>query len=538
MPIGAWYVGAALRENGHGAEVINCSAINKTPNKTRALFEEKKPDVIGFTIMNANRWGAVEMARIARQVDPNVKIVFGGIGATLLWEHLLIHFREIDVVVLGEGEQTFLDILGHFENGNPDDLGKIPGIAFRDGPNAVRTQDRAHIEVLDALPNPARHFTYQHVALTRGCPENCAFCGSPEFWGRKVRFHSAEYFVDQLALLNQRGVSFFYFSDDNFTIRGALAIEVCREIVRRKLDISWAAISRVNLVNEEIISWMRRAGCVQISYGVESGSDRIRNAMNKNITKEQIKNAFALTGKYGILARAYIIYGARGETEETIRETIELMDEIRPLSAIFYILDIFPGTKLYADLKKRTGLTDDVWSQRIEDIMYFQVDPELSGETVLEFGKMLRSHYHANLPRYAESIKLVDDPEFYAGHSDFCSKLGMTFSHGDYANIDAIPDKERIAELLYEKALSYHPDHRAHLGLGILRQKAGKYRESAEILAQGAEYFPGSEPLYMCLGISHMNLGEYEQAIRCFAKFGNSREAARHIEICRKALAR
>jgi radical SAM superfamily enzyme YgiQ (UPF0313 family) len=115
-------------------------------------------------------------------------------------------------------------------------------------------------------------------------------------------------------------------------------VEICKKIIEKDLKITWFAISRVNFVDEEMLYWMRKAGCVQISYGVESGSEEIRKVLNKNIRTDDIKRAFALTTKYGILSRAYFIYGSPGENYETIQETIDLIHEIKPLSTIFYIL--------------------------------------------------------------------------------------------------------------------------------------------------------------------------------------------------------
>jgi tetratricopeptide (TPR) repeat protein len=306
--------------------------------------------------------------------------------------------------------------------------------------------------------------------------------------------------------------------------------------LEKDLKISWAAISRVNTVNEEMVSWMRKSGCIQISYGVESGSEKIRNQLNKHIKTDQIKKAFALTTSYGILSRAYFIYGSPSETWATIRETSDLINEIKPLSVIFYILDIFPGTSLYHDFLKKSGLTDDIWLKHIEDIMYFETDAELSRDLVLAFGKRLRSDFYENLPRFVDQIKLVDKKEFYALHSDFLSRLALTFSHGDYAAIKAIKGKDRIAKTLYLKSLDYHPDSRAYLGLGILLQKKGAYEESIRMLIEGLQYFPESEPLHMCLGTSFMNTKQYEKALACFQKFQNSKEAAHAIANCHMAL--
>ncbi len=537
-PIGLYYVGAVLRENHYDAEILNLQDLRKAPERIKEILLEKAPDLIGFSVLHANRWGAIEIARMAKQLKPGVKIVFGGIGATFLWRHFLNNFNEVDFVVLGEGEYSFLDLVRLIEKEDYAGIGGIKGIAFRRDGIACKTGDAKAIQDLDSLPIPARYFAYHHLSASRGCPENCTFCGSPQFWGQRVRFHSPGYFVDQLELLYKKGINFFYFSDDTFTIRKDNVIEICRQILERGLRITWVAISGVNHVDKESLCWMRKAGCIQISYGVESGSERIRDVLNKRIKTDQIRRAFDLTTRYGILARGYFIYGAPGESWDTIQETIDLINEIKPLGAIFYILDIFPGTELYSDLKRRCGVTDDAWLNRIEDIMYFETDPSLSREMVLGFGERLRNTYHKNLPGFADAIELLDNKEFHEMHSDFLSRLAMTFSHGDYAGVDAIEENERVAEKLFEKSLGYYPNHRAYLGLGIIKQKNGSNKESIEILSEGIKRFPDSRPLNISLGISYMNLGDFESALSCFLKFRGSKEADPYIARCRKCMER
>ena len=532
MPMGIYFVGAVLMENGYDVEILNWYNINKTPGKIEEILRYKKPDIIGFSILHANRWGGIEIAAIAKKIDPGVKVIFGGIGATFLSKHLLTHFANIDFIVLKEGEYIFLNLVRLIEKNEYDNLKNIKGICFKQGGKIIKTESPLPVKDIDDLPVPAKYFTYQHVALTRGCPGNCTFCGSPQFWGQKVRFHSSEYFVNQLQLLYNKGVNFFYFSDDTFTCRKELVIDVCKKILKKKLHITWAAISRVNFINEEILCWMRKAGCVQISYGVESGSEKIRACLNKKIKEEDIIKAFELTGKYGILARAYFIYGSSGENQATIQETIDLIKTIKPLSIIFYILDIFPGTALYADFIKRTGLTDDIWLKQIEDIMYFQTDNNLSSESVMDFGKKLRACFYNNLPDFVESIELIDKKEFFGLHADFLSRLGMTFSHGDYAAIVSIPDKDGIAERLYRRALDYFPNHRSFLGLGMLKQQKGKFEQSIKILSKGVDYFPESEQMSICLAISYMNQGKYKKALSLLSVFKDSKDAASYIKIC------
>jgi len=535
-PIGIYYVGAVLKENNYDVEILNWCRINETPEKISEILLEKKPDVIGFSILQANRWGGIEIAQIAKQIDPEVKIVFGGVSATFLWKHFLTHFPEIDYVVMGEGEYTFLHLIRCIEKKEDEHIGNIRGIAFKKDGKVIRTKPAEYIQDLDQLPVPAKYFEYQHLSLTRGCPGKCTFCGSPKFWGRKVRFHSVDYFVEELELLYKKGVNFFYFSDDTFSVNKKRVVEVCKKILKKNLKIAWNAISRVNYMSEEVLSWMRKAGCIQISYGIESGSEKIRNSLNKKITTGEIEKAFAITSKYGVLPRAYFIYGSPGESRKTIQESIDLIKKTKPLVIYSSVLSLFPGTALYSEYKKKFNVSEDVWLNRIEDIKYFETDIKLPREVVISFGQKLRTKYYELLPAIVDAIELIDNKEFYPMHADFCSRLGMTFDHGDYALNEDIKGKDNIAEKLYIKALNYHPDPRAYLGLGILNQKKRAYHESVEILSKGVEYFPGNEQLNLCLGISHMNLGAFETALSFFLKFQHSKLSLGFIVNCYNAL--
>jgi anaerobic magnesium-protoporphyrin IX monomethyl ester cyclase len=535
-PIGIYYVGAVLKQNNYDVEILNWHHINKTPEKIVSILREKKPDVIGFSILQANRWGGIEIAQIAKQIDPQVKVVFGGISATFLWDHFLTHFPQVDFVVIGEGEYPFLSLVRCIERGEDGQIERIRGIAFRKNGKPFKTKPAEPIKNLDDLPIPSTYFEYSHLSLTRGCPGKCNFCGSPQFWGPKVRFHSTDYFVEEIERLYKKGISFFYFSDDTFSVNKKRVIDICKKIIEKNLKISWVAISRVNYISEDIVAWMRSAGCIQISYGVESGSKQIREALNKKIKTSEIENAFSLTAKYGILPRAYFIYGCPGESRQTIRATLNLIKTIKPLVVHFFILSIFPGTSLYAALKKTGNVTDHIWLNRIEDIKYFEIDSRLTQEMVQSFGDTLKREYYQMLPEFVAAIELIDKKEFYPLHADFCSRLAMTFDHGDYADNDAIPNKDRAAVNLYRKALAYHPDSRAYLGLGIYHQKNGDYRASIKVLSKGVEHFPRHEQLNLCLGVSYMNLAAYKEALSILLKLRQSKQAVEFIVQCYRSL--
>ncbi len=534
IPMGLYYVGAMLRANGYAVDILNACNLGSAPHRIYQVLGKKRPDIVGFSILHANRWGGIDIARMVKKVTPQATVVFGGVGATFLWKHFLTHFPEIDYVVCGEAEYSFLELIRWLEKAPSSRPTHIRGLAFRKAGNVVKTNDRPPITDLDSLPMPADYFTFQHISLTRGCPSACTFCGSPALWKRRVRFHSADYFIGQLVRLRKKGVTFFFVSDDTFTLKRDLVIDICRRMIDTGLDITWAAISRVDCVDEEMLGWMRKAGCTQISYGVESGSQAIRDGFQKRISDADIHRAFDLTIRTGIMARAYFIYGAPGESDQTIAESLALLRRIRPLAAIFYILDLFPGTQLYEDYKQRTGVTDDIWLERIEDILYFETDPTLDQQAVLDFGRTLREGYFALLPQFAQQIELNDDPTFDALHADFLSRLGLTFSHGDYATNPLVKNNLEIAVRLFTRSLDYHPDHRAYWGLGLVYQHQYRFEESIEILKKGIQQHRQSVDLHMALANSLIRLDRYEEAYQCLRGFSqHPRVVDQLIRCCR-----
>lgn len=539
VPMGLYYIGALLKSQGHHVEILNWYDAKDSKDAIKEALISKNPDVIGFSIVHANRWGGIDIARIAKQLYPDVPVVFGGIGATFLWEHLLTHFKEIDYIVRGEGERPFAALISAIEHGHSaQTVADIPGLALRTHRGIVKTADAPLIENLDEMPPPARYFDFQHLSMTRGCPGRCTFCGSPGFWRRRVRSHSADYMVDQLEMLAGRGITYLFLSDDTFTLNTKRVIELCQKIIDRDLSLSWQAISKVSAVNDDMLYWMRKAGCTQISYGVESGCPEIRQQLCKDIRDDQIQQAFDRTVAHGILARAYFIYGAPGETWQTIEQTLDLIRRIKPLSAIFYIMDLFPGTALYEAYKKRSGVDDDIWLKRIEDQLYYETDTALDQETVLAFGRHLRDTYHEWLPEFARRIILKDDDTLLPEQADFLSRLGMTFSHGDYARLGSDPHPMTVARDLYKQALARHPDHRAFWGLALLHQQQGDWGSAIEMLQQGLRHYPHSQHLNICLGIGYANNEQYSRALACLTPFDKVPDAVSHIIRCLHALGR
>jgi radical SAM superfamily enzyme YgiQ (UPF0313 family) len=238
---------------------------------------------------------------------------------------------------------------------------------------------------LDRLPHPAADpaivgieadSQFEFIITSRGCPAACTFCSSPEFWGRGLRFRSAAHMVDEVRLLRERhGVVYVSVRDDTFTVNKRRVIDFCRGLIDAKIDLLWDCQSRVNIVDEERLVWMRRAGCTHIQYGVESGSPRMLERLNKGIRLEEIRAAAALTRRVGLGLSIYLITGIDSENDDDLESTLRLVEEIRPHDGLVSPLTVYPGTGLYEEAKRRFGLGDDYWVKDRREAYYVREDP-------------------------------------------------------------------------------------------------------------------------------------------------------------------
>ncbi len=535
-PMGLFYLASMLISKGFEVKIVNAYSENLNKDVLIKIVQDFRPELVGFSVFNANRWSALELCGIIKKTFPETVTLFGGVAATFMWRHFLKNFSCPDYIIRGEGEIPLRLFVNQLAEGSikPE---QIPGLAWRKNGRAVTNPVSDFIRDLDSLPDPSQYFAFSHVALSRGCPGNCSFCASPQFWKRRVRFHSADYFVDQLARLRKKGVTYFNVSDDTFTLNTRLIREVCTKIIDSRLDITWSAISRVDRVDDQILRLMRRAGCIQISFGVESGSSRIRKKLNKGFSEPDVIRAFDLCKKNYILPRAYFIYASPGDNTETIGASVELIKKIKPLSAVFYILHLFPGTSLYDEMAKKYSITDEIWLNRVEDISYHQLDEKMDHEQVLSFGRILRSSFYQILPGACQELFRARDEKNPELASDFFSRLGLTFIHGDYARIDDIPDKEQTGKELLEKSLETGKNSRAYLGLGLYYQRIHDFKKANDVLCDGISHFPGNLELIICLAVCLMNMGCFDQALELLLSFEEDPVMIPYIQECRKKLA-
>jgi len=345
-----------------------------------------KPDFMGVTCWTINRGTVWALCSVLLREFPDVFLALGGQHASLYPDHIFqkTHAR---AVVIGEGEETFCELLHTLENGG--DLATIKGIACRKDDGAVlRTEPRSQIEDLDSIPFPLyeafKEFSFHNysgfaglprptaaIITSRGCIFNCAYCGSVNFWGKKWRRRSAQNVLDEIEhLVRDMGARSIFMFDDNFPVNRKRAIDICNGIIERKLDIQWSCCSHVKMVNEELLAIMKESGGVSIDFGVESGSNTILRNINKNQTRDDIERAFALVHRAGIKPRAYLMVGNKGESLETIDETIGMIGTIKPHSSIgASILWLLPGTDVFRDAVNR-GYIDDHYWLTTDDVPY------------------------------------------------------------------------------------------------------------------------------------------------------------------------
>jgi anaerobic magnesium-protoporphyrin IX monomethyl ester cyclase len=311
----------------------------------------------------------LEVADLLR--DDCKLLVTGGPLPTTNPEDFLKHF---DIVVIGEGEETMLELVNH-KNGNTR-LSKIRGIAYKDKGKTKFTEPRPLIENLDAIPFPNRAlfdnqaykdyyskkfgYTTTSVITSRGCPFICDFCSRPVF-GNTFRARSATNIVDEVEEVLKLGYERIWFADDCFTLSRKRLLRICDEITRRKIKVNWECLSRVDTVDRETTTRMKQAGCTRVFFGIESGNDDVLSLMKKQITTRRARKAVEVTKESGIKVGAFFILGYPGETSKTILDTVRYASAL-PLDYLSYTMPYpIPGTSLYDRVKDKLIVSE--WTE-------------------------------------------------------------------------------------------------------------------------------------------------------------------------------
>jgi anaerobic magnesium-protoporphyrin IX monomethyl ester cyclase len=374
LPINIAYLAAVLEKAEHEVAVMDCSAVGMDHEKLGAMLASLEPNVVGITSMVPTTPSALISARVAKEVCPKAAIVMGGLHATFMDEQFLNEEAAIDIIVRGEGEQTILELADYVSKSRLEKLGEVAGITFRKNGHIVRTPDRAFIQNLDDLPFPAyRYFPldkyrlfgrkFLPVITSRGCPFRCSSCVTPRMFRKTFRLRSPKNVVDELELgKNMHDAEAFSFYDDTLTFDKKRISEICDEIKNRKLDLPWDCQTRVDKVSKEILAKMREAGCQQILFGVESGCQRVLDAINKETSVEQNEKAVKLAKEAGIFVTISMIIGYPSETPSSLKETIDFIQRVKPDDVCLCVATPYPGTKLRAFVEEKEWKMSSDWS--------------------------------------------------------------------------------------------------------------------------------------------------------------------------------
>ena len=363
-PLGLAYLAGSLREKGHDVSIFDGNVLRASIKETTAVIKDYSPDLVGITSTTPNFPDAIGVADAVKAIDINIKVVLGGSHPTVAPEHVLSN-SNVDIVVIGEGEETISELVHALESG--ERISHVNGIGFKRDDKVVLTDRRQFIFDLDSLPFPAYdllpiekysapqalRIPFMTMFTSRGCPYKCIFCGQETVFGHKIRAHSPERVVSEIEYLIEKfGVKEILFKDSEFTLIEQRVSEICDLIIEKNLDITWLCDGRVNNVSKEMLRKMKLAGCREITYGVESGDQEILNALKKNITLEDARRAFSLTKEVGIEAIANFMIGNPGETMESLERTMAFAKELDPDFAVFNFLVPTLGTELYRQAKR------------------------------------------------------------------------------------------------------------------------------------------------------------------------------------------
>ncbi len=364
--LGLGYLGAVLEKNQFQVDVIDCQVLQLSFEDFRSEINKRRPDILGLTSTTLTYLSALKLAKIVKEILPACLVLIGGPHVTFWDKEALKECPALDVIVRKEGEYTLLELAQKVEAG--ESFRDVLGITYRKNGNFVRNPDRPYIEDLDSLPFPARNLwpmerlrKYEDVlylAASRGCVFWCEFCATVRMHGRKFRMRSPKNIADELEFLNKTyGVTNFTFCDDAFTVEPERTKELCKLILERKLTIKWNCGTRIDMLTKELLRTMRKAGCISVWSGVESGSQKVLDAMHKGITTEQTIRVFRWIRELGLKPVPNVILGFPGETKESAWETIKFVEMISPDEVGFYnIATPFPGTPLYDSVKEKGWL--------------------------------------------------------------------------------------------------------------------------------------------------------------------------------------
>ena len=451
--LGLLYLAASVREHGYQTAIIESDIERLNPDQVATRLIKEKPDFIGITLFTVGVWQAAQIARQVKRRLPDTIIIVGGPHISSMATETMERFPEFDIAVIHEGEHVLPELLQHLESGNS--LDSIKGIIYRNDSELNRTPPAPSIMDLDNLPMPAWDllpnfpdtylpaiFDYPQgpvatLVASRGCPFLCKFCDTSTF-GAKVRANSPEMVFKMMRHLHSNhGIRHIQFVDDLFLASKIRTLALCDLIIDNKLKMTWSCTARVDTVKPDVVKRMKQAGCWEISFGLETGSNELLQKMEKAARVEVSEQAVNWTADAGIRCKGLFMLGYPGETTETIQKTKEFVRSIPMTTMNLSKFTPYPGSPVYREIYG-TNIKDDHWQKM--NGMNFLWSPEGMDMEELdkEYQNIIKSFYKQHRVMHKYVIMSIKNPthlirlsRFIAGYfrakirSYFCGKKGV-----------------------------------------------------------------------------------------------------------------
>lgn len=395
-PLGLASIAAYLERENFTADIIDCYAHPDSDTKIADYLKQQRPAWIGFSCTTSSFLDAVRLAKLAKTILPDIRAVFGGAHVSALKGQLLSEYPEVDIAVIGEGEETLRELMAS----GFDNAGSVTGLVCRDDYGAPEFSGyRAEGLDLDSLPFPAYEklegypeaytlpiFNYPKAPSTscissRGCPYACTYCDRSVFQ-RTFRHNSADYLFRHVKYLNERfGIRHINFYDDQFTFKRQRVEEFCRLMIDNPLGMTFNCAVRAEHVDFELLKLMKAAGCWMVSLGIESGDEELLAQHRQNANLDMLADKIRLIKKAGIRTKGLLMMGLPGETEESIRRSMDYVFSLPIDDFNLAKFTPFPGSPIYETIHD-LGEFDEDWEKM--DCMRFQFVPHGMNKERLE----------------------------------------------------------------------------------------------------------------------------------------------------------
>lgn len=406
-PLGIAYLHSYLESYGHEVRslCLNSHAYEHCLETVIKTIEEFSPDVIGLQLLTPNRVSSYRIIEYVREKYPNIHLIVGGVHATVMFRQILERYPFL-IVVRGEGEITLEELVRGLLTGAPH-LDAIDGIAFNRNGAIHTTNERQLIGDLDMLPFPRHDMFFNEdrtlgcLMTTRGCPFSCSFCCLRSISRKAVRHRSVKNVVDEIEYMAKTfpRLTTIWIHDDSLFLDNARAIQICDEIIRRKIKMEFIGSGRVKPLCKELVRKLEQANFSKVLVGLESGDEGILRSARKAITQQDVINAFKLFADSSVDLFALLIVGLPGETHATIMTTVDFVQKLQRIKYIHYdqasvgLLTVYPGTEIY-EISKTKGMIDDTFWLMDKPTPLFTVENDR--EQLFRFKEIMMNHISMN----------------------------------------------------------------------------------------------------------------------------------------------